>query len=105
MSWLIELIGSHGATLTTWHRCRVLSRLRCLEHDPKSKASVALHAMLAASLLDPERPGDFNQVCADRPAHSAQACGVLIAATQNASLKFVAAPKEIQHPSAAASLL
>ena len=41
---------------------RVLSRLRCLSDDPKSKASVALHARLAASLVDPDRPGDFNQV-------------------------------------------
>ena len=41
---------------------RVLSRLRCLSMDPKAKSSVQLHAQLADSLVDPDRPGDFNQV-------------------------------------------
>ena len=41
---------------------RVLSRLRCLAGDSKSKAAGVLHARLGNTLLDPERPGDFNQV-------------------------------------------
>ena len=41
---------------------RVVSRLRRLASDPKSKAAVAAQTALADALLDPERPGDFNQV-------------------------------------------
>ena len=40
---------------------RVLARLRRLAGDPKQAAK--LHARLAEELLDPARPGDFNQVC------------------------------------------
>lgn len=40
---------------------RVLARLRRIAGDPK--ASTKLHAALAGALLDPGRPGDFNQVC------------------------------------------
>ena len=39
---------------------RVLARLRRLAGDPK--LAVKQHAALADALLDPERPGDFNQV-------------------------------------------
>lgn len=39
---------------------RVLARLRRIAGDPK--ASAKLHAALADTLLDPDRPGDFNQV-------------------------------------------
>ena len=39
---------------------RVLSRLRRLACDPK--VAVKEHAALADALLDPDRPGDFNQV-------------------------------------------
>lgn len=39
---------------------RVLARLRCLAGDPKQ--ATKLHAALAEALLDPARPGDFNQV-------------------------------------------
>ena len=41
---------------------RVVSRLRRLVGDPKSKAAVTAQTALADALLDPERPGDFNQV-------------------------------------------
>ena len=41
---------------------RVVSRLRRLAGDPKSKAAVAAQTAVADALLDPERPGDFNQV-------------------------------------------
>ncbi|KAK9809860.1 hypothetical protein WJX72_000467 [[Myrmecia] bisecta] len=40
---------------------RVLARLRRLSADPRSGASVKLHALLANALVDPDRPGDFNQ--------------------------------------------
>ncbi|KAI8612647.1 DNA glycosylase [Chytriomyces sp. MP71] len=40
---------------------RVLSRLRALGCDPKSKAASELHWSLAGRLLDVGRPGDFNQ--------------------------------------------
>ena len=39
---------------------RVLARLRRLAGDPK--LAVKEHAALANALLDPDRPGDFNQV-------------------------------------------
>lgn len=39
---------------------RVLARLRRLAGDPK--LAVKEHAALADALLDPDRPGDFNQV-------------------------------------------
>lgn len=41
---------------------RVLSRLRALAvADPKAAAAAKQYAALADSLIDPERPGDFNQ--------------------------------------------
>ncbi|KAI9326583.1 DNA glycosylase, partial [Zopfochytrium polystomum] len=40
---------------------RVVSRLRAIGGDPKSKAAVSLHWKLAEDLVDPDRPGDFNQ--------------------------------------------
>lgn len=41
---------------------RVLSRLRALAvADPKAAAAAKQYATLADSLVDPERPGDFNQ--------------------------------------------
>jgi hypothetical protein len=41
---------------------RVVSRLRRLASDPRGKAAVAAQTALADALLDPQRPGDFNQV-------------------------------------------
>ena len=38
---------------------RILARLRCLDWDLKS---VKQYAALANTLVDPDRPGDFNQV-------------------------------------------
>ncbi|KAI8839356.1 DNA glycosylase [Chytriomyces cf. hyalinus JEL632] len=40
---------------------RVLSRMRALGMDPKSKTAVDLHWSLAADIVDPDQPGDFNQ--------------------------------------------
>jgi len=40
---------------------RVVSRLRGLHADPKAKASINKHWSLAGDLVDPLRPGDFNQ--------------------------------------------
>ena len=41
---------------------RVLSRLRALAvADPKAAAAAKQYSVLADSLVDPERPGDFNQ--------------------------------------------
>jgi A/G-specific adenine glycosylase len=40
---------------------RVLSRLRAVEGDPKSGANQKIFWRLAARLVDPEEPGDFNQ--------------------------------------------
>lgn len=59
---------------------RVLSRLRALAGDPKSGAAGKAHARLAARLLDPARPGDFNQAVMELGAtvctpSGAPACG------------------------------
>jgi A/G-specific adenine glycosylase len=40
---------------------RVLSRLRAITGDPKSSENQSTYWRLAADLVDPERPGDFNQ--------------------------------------------
>lgn len=40
---------------------RVLSRLRAIGADPKSPNAVKLYWQLAGSLVDPNRPGSFNQ--------------------------------------------
>ncbi len=40
---------------------RVLSRLRTLEGDPKERANEKIQWRLADQLVDPDRPGDFNQ--------------------------------------------
>ena len=40
---------------------RVLSRLRAIEGDPKSTDNKKLYWELAEALVDPDRPGDFNQ--------------------------------------------
>ena len=48
---------------------RVLARLRRLAGDPK--LAVKEHAALADVLLDPDRPGDFNQVASLPPGSSA----------------------------------
>jgi A/G-specific adenine glycosylase len=52
--------GAHAAVVDG-NVVRVLSRLRALAGDPKSGAAGKAHARLAARLLDPGRPGDFNQ--------------------------------------------
>lgn len=41
---------------------RVVSRLRKLAGPPASKAAILQQTALADALLDPQRPGDFNQV-------------------------------------------
>jgi hypothetical protein len=41
---------------------RVLARLRRLTLNPKASEGVKVYADLATALLDPARPGDFNQV-------------------------------------------
>ena len=47
---------------------RVLARLRCLDMDSSSEVAKVLHTRLATQLVDPARPGDFNQVrCPLRP--------------------------------------
>jgi A/G-specific adenine glycosylase len=40
---------------------RVLSRLQAISGDPKSTENQKLYWSLAEELVDPERPGDFNQ--------------------------------------------
>ncbi|TPX31196.1 hypothetical protein SmJEL517_g05403 [Synchytrium microbalum] len=44
---------------------RVLSRLRAISADPKSKPAVDLHWSLARTILSKSRPGHFNQALMD----------------------------------------
>ncbi|KAI9201899.1 A/G-specific adenine DNA glycosylase-like protein [Polychytrium aggregatum] len=53
------------AALVDGNVVRVLSRLRAIGGDPKAKAASALHWDLARKLLDPGRPGHFNQALMD----------------------------------------
>jgi A/G-specific adenine glycosylase len=52
---------------------RVLSRLRRIAADPKNRDAVALIWQLAAELVDPARPGCFNQVLLAPPPNSIEA--------------------------------
>lgn len=49
---------------------RILARLRCLDWDLKSTKR---YSALAATLVDPQRPGDLNQVCL-RPQQRLRLC-------------------------------
>ncbi|ORY50015.1 DNA glycosylase [Rhizoclosmatium globosum] len=49
------------AALVDGNVIRVLSRMRSLGMDPKSKKAMETHWALAERILDHERPGDFNQ--------------------------------------------
>ena len=53
---------------------RVVSRLRRLAGAPLSKASVLQQTALADALLDPQRPGDFNQVLTYARQHLCPEC-------------------------------
>ena len=47
---------------------RVLARLRAVSGDPASREATVRWAALAGALVDPQRPGDFNQACHTQPA-------------------------------------
>ncbi|KAJ3087127.1 hypothetical protein HK102_011744 [Quaeritorhiza haematococci] len=53
------------APLVDGNVIRVFSRLRAYGGDPKSKEAVSYFWSLAETLLDPSRPGDFNQALMD----------------------------------------
>ncbi|TPX61084.1 hypothetical protein PhCBS80983_g01329 [Powellomyces hirtus] len=54
-----------AAPLVDGNVIRVVSRLRAIAADPKSKKTIELHWALATELLDPKRPGHFNQALMD----------------------------------------
>eukprot|EP00160_Parvularia_atlantis_P003097 Unigene12577_Nuclearia_a/m.38200 Unigene12577_Nuclearia_a/g.38200 ORF Unigene12577_Nuclearia_a/g.38200 Unigene12577_Nuclearia_a/m.38200 type:complete len:507 (+) Unigene12577_Nuclearia_a:79-1599(+) len=60
-----SIVFNEPAPLVDGNVVRVLSRLRAIGADVKSPAAVALHWRLARALLDPARPGDFNQALMD----------------------------------------
>ncbi|KNC97067.1 A/G-specific adenine glycosylase, variant [Spizellomyces punctatus DAOM BR117] len=53
------------APLVDGNVVRVLSRLRAVAGDPKGKDVISLHWSLAKDILDPDRPGHFNQALMD----------------------------------------
>ena len=59
---IASIAGNERVAVVDANVVRVLARLRRLAGDQKSKAMVQLNAQLADSLVDPDRPGCFNQV-------------------------------------------
>ncbi|KAL4419664.1 hypothetical protein ABPG77_000561 [Micractinium sp. CCAP 211/92] len=73
---------------------RVLARLRAVAGDPRSAAMTKLWADLADALLDPERPGDFNQAMMELGAtvcvpNTEPKCGACPVAASCAALRGV----------------
>lgn len=59
---IASIAGNERVAVVDANVVRVLARLRRLAGDQKSKPMVQLNAKLADSLVDPNRPGCFNQV-------------------------------------------
>ena len=59
---IASIAGNERVAVVDANVVRVLARLRRLAGDQKSKSMVQLNAQLADSLVDPDRPGCFNQV-------------------------------------------
>ena len=59
---IASIAGNQQVAVVDANVVRVLARLRTLSGDQKSKSMVQLNARLADSLVDPDRPGCFNQV-------------------------------------------
>ena len=57
-----SIAGNQRVAVVDANVIRVLARLRTLSDDQKTKPMVLLNAQLADSLVDPNRPGCFNQV-------------------------------------------
>lgn len=57
---IASIACSEGVAVVDANVVRVIARLRCMAGDPRAAAKE--HAALADMLLDPERPGCFNQV-------------------------------------------
>jgi len=60
-SAIASIAGGVRTAVVDGNVVRVLARLRADGRDPKAGASVAHWAALAGALVDPARPGDFNQ--------------------------------------------
>ncbi|KAL3154142.1 hypothetical protein ABBQ32_013669 [Trebouxia sp. C0010 RCD-2024] len=58
---IASIAGNEQVAVVDANVVRVLARLRRLAGDQKSKGMVQLNAQLAGSLVDPDRPGCFNQ--------------------------------------------
>ncbi len=59
---IASIAGNQRVAVNDANVVRVLARLRRLAGDQKSGTLVKLNAQLADSLVDPHRPGCFNQV-------------------------------------------
>ena len=58
---IASIAGNERVAVVDANVVRVLARLRKLSGDSKSNTAVKLHAGLADALVDPDRPGCFNQ--------------------------------------------
>lgn len=59
---IASIAGNQRVAVVDANVVRVLARLRRLPGDQKSSSMVKLNAKAANTLVDPERPGCFNQV-------------------------------------------
>ena len=60
-SAIASIVFAKRAGVVDGNVIRVLSRLRALTGDPKSPKTTKLHWQLSNALVDPDRPGCFNQ--------------------------------------------
>lgn len=60
-SAIASIAGGVRTAVVDGNVVRVLSRLRAVGGDPKAATALATWARLADALVDPARPGDFNQ--------------------------------------------
>jgi A/G-specific adenine glycosylase len=83
-SAIASIAGGVRSAVVDGNVVRVLARLRAVGGDPKTKAAEEAWARLADALVDPARPGDFNQavmelgatVCVPAGAPACGACPV-----------------------------
>jgi len=81
-SAIASIAGGVRTAVVDGNVVRVLARLRTVGGDPKTKTAEATWARLADALVDPARPGDFNQavmelgatVCVPAGAPACAAC-------------------------------
>ena len=60
---IASIAGNEKVAVVDANVVRILARMHTLTGDTKSKDAAKQLASLAQDLVDPDRPGCFNQVC------------------------------------------